>query len=173
VPTKTAKESFSMPKTPIRAGSLAARLTLLALAAAAAGPLLAQPPEGGQGEGPGHGPGGGGRGGMDPVQMIMRADLDGDGKVTKAEYIKAQFDRMDRNKDGVIDDKDFAEMPPEMAERIKDRVMRADANGDGKVTMEEYAVVAGAMFDRFDTNHDGVITKDEAEAAVARMRAGQ
>jgi hypothetical protein len=86
-----------------------ARLTLLALAtcaAATAVPLLAQPPEGG----PGHGPGG--PGGRDPVEMIMRADADGDGKVTRAEYAKAQFERLDRNKDGVIDDKDFAEMPP-------------------------------------------------------------
>jgi hypothetical protein len=152
--------------------SLAPRLALLVLAATAA-PLLAQAPEGGQGRGMG-GPGGGmGRGGMDPVQRIMSADLDGDGKVTRAEYVKSQFDRMDRNKDGVIDAKDFAEMPAEMADRMKDRVMRADANGDGKVTMEEYAASAGRMFDRFDTNHDGVITKDEAEGAVAQMRAGQ
>lgn len=156
-----------MPNTSASVGSLAPRLALLALAAAAAAssvPLLAQPPEGGPG---------GRAGGMDPVQMIMRADLDGDGKVTKAEYLKSQFDRMDRNKDGVIDEKDFAEMPAGMADRMKERVMRADANGDGKVTPEEYAQSAGRLFDRFDTNGDGVITKDEAEAAVAKMRAGQ
>ncbi|MDE1915516.1 MAG: EF-hand domain-containing protein [Sphingomonadales bacterium] len=162
-----------MSKVSSRATSLATRITLLALAGAAAAPLLAQPPEGGQGGGMGGGMGARGGRGMDPVEMIMRADLDGDGKVTKAEYAKAQFDRLDRNKDGVIDDKDFAEMPPQMAERIKDRVMRADANGDGKVTPEELGASVNMMFDRFDTNHDGAITREEAQAAVERMRAGQ
>lgn len=159
-----------MSKVSSRAGSLATRVIMLTLAGAAAAPLLAQPPEGGQGGGMGGGMGGRG---MNPVDMIMRADLDGDGKVTKAEYVKSQFDRLDHNKDGVIDDKDFAEMPPQMAERMKDRIMRADANGDGKVTPDELAAAATPMFDRFDTNHDGAITRDEAEAAVERMRAGQ
>jgi Ca2+-binding EF-hand superfamily protein len=60
-----------------------------------------------------------------------------------------------------------------MAERIKERVMRADANGDGKVTPEEMTAAVGPLFERFDTDHDGAITKAEAEAAVAKMRAAQ
>jgi Ca2+-binding EF-hand superfamily protein len=153
--------------------NMPARLTLIALAAmasATAMPLLAQPPEGGPGGGPGGGRGPGGRG--DPVQMIMRADANGDGKVTREEFADAQFARMDRNKDGVIDAKDFEGMPDGMAERVKGMVMRADANGDGKVTKEELVKATTPMFDRFDTNHDGAITKEEIETAMAQMMAG-
>ncbi len=41
---------------------------------------------------------------------------------------------------------------------------RADANGDGKVTLEEMTAARGEMFSRIDTNGDGLITEAELEA---------
>jgi Ca2+-binding EF-hand superfamily protein len=45
---------------------------------------------------------------------------------------------------------------------------RMDADGDGKVTAEEFAASGLQRFQRMDENHDGVI--DKAEAAAIRKR---
>jgi Ca2+-binding EF-hand superfamily protein len=46
-------------------------------------------------------------------------------------------------------------------------LMRADANGDGKVSKEELAAAhdkkAGEWFAKTDTNHDGYLTPDEIQ----------
>jgi Ca2+-binding EF-hand superfamily protein len=46
----------------------------------------------------------------------------------------------------------------------------ADANKDGRVSLQEATAAAAAHFDRLDTNHDGVVTPDEMRAAHAAMR---
>ena len=45
---------------------------------------------------------------------------------------------------------------------------RMDADGDGKVTAEEFAASGLARFQRMDENHDGLI--DKTEAAAIRKR---
>ncbi|QJR12664.1 hypothetical protein DSM104443_03756 [Usitatibacter rugosus] len=40
-----------------------------------------------------------------------------------------------------------------------------DANGDGKVSMEEHTAAAKKMFDTMDANHDGKVTAAEMDAA--------
>ena len=49
-------------------------------------------------------------------------------------------------------------------------MMRADANGDGVVTREEYLAQAGQRFDRMDLNHDGKIDQSEMQQIGQRMR---
>lgn len=46
---------------------------------------------------------------------------------------------------------------------------RVDADGDGKVTLQEFLAVRGAMFERLDLNHDGKITKDELAVFQSQM----
>jgi EF-hand domain pair/EF hand len=48
---------------------------------------------------------------------------------------------------------------------------RADANKDGKVTLEEATAGALALFDAADTNHDGSVTPDEHHAFHDKMHA--
>jgi hypothetical protein len=43
----------------------------------------------------------------------------------------------------------------------KARFARADANGDGRVTRDEFLANAAARFDRLDTNRDGALTGDD------------
>ena len=43
----------------------------------------------------------------------------------------------------------------------KGKFHNPDANGDGKVTLEEMLAGAKARFDKKDANNDGVLTKDE------------
>ena len=47
---------------------------------------------------------------------------------------------------------------------------RMDADGDGKVTREEFMKGHEAMFDKIDTNGDGVIDDDERAAHTAKMK---
>lgn len=47
----------------------------------------------------------------------------------------------------------------------------ADANGDGKITREEFTATALRRFDRMDANHDGQLTSAERKTAMEAMRA--
>lgn len=123
----------------ISSSRVLAALTVSALLASAA-PALAQP------VGPG-GPGGQGF-------AALRADL-------LAKY--------DKNKDGKLDDAERAAMKA-------DHFKALDKDGDGKVKRSEFpaAVEAArdqartehelALFDKMDTNKDGVVTQAEFEA---------
>lgn len=48
-------------------------------------------------------------------------------------------------------------------------MMRADTNGDGAVSRDEYLAMMGQRFDRMDLNHDGKITREEQEQVGRRM----
>ena len=47
---------------------------------------------------------------------------------------------------------------------------RMDADGDGKVTREEFMKGHEAMFDKIDQNGDGVIDQAEREAHMEKMK---
>jgi hypothetical protein len=102
---------------------------------------------------------------------LERADADHDGKVTRQEYINAraeQFARLDRNRDGVIDDADSSQ-----GSNATDRGQRKaiavrghiDANGDGKVTKEEFVNAPTVLFDKFDADKNGELDAKELETA--------
>ena len=44
-----------------------------------------------------------------------------------------------------------------------------DANGDGKISMEEHTAAAKKMFDAMDANHDAKVTAAEMEAAHEKV----
>ncbi len=109
----------------------------------------------------------------------------------------AMFDRLDANHDGVISREEFMAAGPSAREvrvfaspnhngpvqrRGHEMHMqgarmgmgfgshlfeRADANHDGRVTLEEAEAAALARFDHIDLNHDGKITREEREQAHA------
>ena len=113
----------------------------------------------------------------------------------------AMFDRLDANHDGNISRQEFLAAQAQLDER---RVMifhsgleggpgapgapgakvhmrgmgsfgghlfeMADSNHDGRVSLQEAEAAALAHFDRADANHDGKITPDEREAAHKMMR---
>lgn len=130
---------------------------------------------GGGGPG-GGGAGGGGRGNFD----LMSNDKNGDGKVAKdelPEQMQGFFDRMDSNKDGFVDkaESDAARarrgggggaFPTTGAAYMKQN----DKNADGKVTEDELPEMARQFFGAMDTNGDGGVDKDEADALIKRMQ---
>ena len=102
---------------------------------------------------------------------IEQADANQDGKVTRQEYIDAraaQFARMDRNGDGVVDDTDSRERAEQssLGKRAAAAMRgRIDANSDGKISKDEFVNSPTVLFDRFDADKNSELDAKELEAA--------
>lgn len=118
-----------------------------------------------------------GEGRQGGLQMLLNADANGDGVVTRDEFLAARaatFARVDLNHDGVIDSSDIDKIRrfrPQAADKAQALVGDLDLNHDGKVTTTEMKSAPAPVFDRFDTNHDRRL--DQGELAKVRAAAGQ
>lgn len=122
----------------------------------------------------------------DPQGGFRRADKDADGKVSREEFMAAfpkspedRFGKLDRNKDGFLDDvdRDMAAPPNRPAvpspkawpDVIKNMLVQMDKDTDGKLTFEEFSGgkpdMARTTFDSLDTNKDGVLTTEDERPA--------
>lgn len=108
------------------------------------------------------------------IEQLHAADANHDGVVTRAEYAAwrtAQWQRMDRNGDGFFTRDDLPAMLRDRwdSQRIAKLREDFDRNHDGRISRAEF--VNGPMpgFDLADTNHDGVVTGAEVEAAKAKL----
>ena len=101
-------------------------------------------------------------------------DTDNDGKVSREEFAKghqAMFDRLDVNKDGTVG-RDEIPGPGAGPGRGMGMLRMMDSDGDGKVTREELAKGQREMFDRFDADKDGFISRDEMPGPGGRVGPG-
>jgi hypothetical protein len=112
-----------------------------------------------------------------PAEMVKRADADGDGKVSRDEFIKARttaleqaFARMDTDGDGKLDEKEVeagAAQARAMGPTGRGGFRRPDADRPQRPG-------AGAMaeqgFDRMDADGDGKLSKEEFAAGMKRLR---
>jgi hypothetical protein len=82
----------------------------------------------------------------------------------------AAFDRLDTNKDGMISRDEFMSAKPRIEER-RMIVMRegGEAGGPGKMRMHRMGMgLHGRLFDKADANHDGKVSLQEATDAALR-----
>lgn len=109
--------------------------------------------------------------------IFERADTNDDGSVTREEFRAArtqQFAKLDRNSDGYLDSSD---VPKRLAKRRQQNgggdsmIGQFDADGDGKVTREEFIHGPTSMFDRADTDKNDVLDPKELAAAKAAAKA--
>jgi len=104
------------------------------------------------------------------AEEFKRADTDGDGRLSEDEARKAgffteeSFTDTDENHDGTIT---LFELGAAMQARFQgwiDRHARADTNGDGSVTKDEADAAGDSWSDyyaRADRNNDGQVSRDE------------
>ncbi|AQR74453.1 EF-hand domain-containing protein [Sphingomonas sp. LM7] len=103
----------------------------------------------------------------EPVAVMIAAfDRDGDAKVSRAEFeagLRQSFDSVDTRKTGALGYIAFSDW----SERwLGDRntlpsPFETDRDGDNRITYAELAARFVLLFDRFDTNKDGTITRNE------------
>lgn len=105
-----------------------------------------------------------------------KLDTNKDGFVELSDLEKSLmriFDRADTNKDGAVDAEEIKAISGKRAEQMQKRIMRADANGDGKVTRQEMIAKAPAWFERADADKDGKVSKAEMAAFAEKLRSGK
>lgn len=108
------------------------------------------------------------------TSFFERLDTNKDGKVARAEAEAAGqqfFDKLDANKDNEVSAQEADDGARVMREEeLRERFKALDENGDGRLTLEE-AKVPAMFFERLDTNHDKLATREEFQA-VAKLNPG-
>lgn len=119
----------------------------------------------------------GGHEGRGPMllEMFDAIDTNTDGKVTQDElaaHRAAEFAAADTNSDGALSAEELqAHMMAQMlARRSAQMIENMDDDGNGSLSVEEMG--EGPMagnFARIDTDNDGAISKEEAQAVAEKM----
>lgn len=107
---------------------------------------------------------------MRTKEMMHKMDTNGDGMVSKDEWTAFQeraFDALDKDKSGFVDEKEFMATSDEnfafataayaRGLKTKEMFMKLDANGDGKLTREEFLAYHRKIFDMLDKQKKGMI----------------
>lgn len=108
---------------------------------------------------------------LDAASLFASADTNGDGMVSKAEFLaarNARFDVLDADHDGYLVRDEMAVAVPGLRGRVMLPVMfpQFDANGDGKVSRQEFYAAPAPGFDMADANGDGMVSPADANAAM-------
>ena len=122
-------------------------------------------------------------------EQWKQADTDGDGELSRAEAaampdLAANFDAIDRDGNGRITPDEVRAWRTAHRSRPRNNVpsglsallAKADANGDGVLSRSEVASSLPRMapnFDRIDTDRNGLLSREEIDAWLARRRAAR
>ena len=105
-------------------------------------------------------------------RYVDRLDQKKQGFFTLADMQRVEgktFKRTDDNKDGQLTLEEFNFGIPDDQEAIIERFTRrfrlADADNDGRVTLDEYMAFCANVVAAADTNKDGMVTREEFVAA--------
>jgi EF-hand domain pair len=112
--------------------------------------------------------------GLRTMAEMHKIDTDGDGTVSKAEWLAYQekvFAALDKNKTGVVDEKEFLNPSSDMATfatggyarglQTKAMMHKIDTDGDGTVSHDEFIAYQSKVFDMMDKNKNGSLGPQE------------
>ncbi len=112
--------------------------------------------------------------GLRTMAEMHKIDTDGDGKVSKAEWLAYQekvWSSLDKNKKGSVDEKTFLAPSSDMvtfatggyARGLQTKAMmhKIDTNGDGTVSHDEFIAYETKVFDMMDTNQSGDLSPQQ------------
>lgn len=109
------------------------------------------------------------------LSRVSAADSNHDKMVTRQEFVTyraGQFQRLDRNHDGVLSPADVPRLAGRspMGMDMESMMTQFDANRDGVVNRAEFVNGPTPAFDLCDADHNQVVTLAEIDAARARQR---
>jgi hypothetical protein len=112
--------------------------------------------------------------GLRTMAEMHKIDTDGDGTVSKAEWLAYQekvFAALDKNRTGVVDEKEFLSQSSDMATfatggyahglQTKAMMHKIDTDGDGTVSHDEFIAYQNKVFDMMDKNKTGSLGPQE------------
>ncbi len=114
--------------------------------------------------------------GLHSMKLMHKIDTDGDGMVSKEEWLAFQekvFSMLDKNKNGNVDAKEFMSRSSGIGSfatggfarglQTPGLMHKIDANGDGMVTHDEFIAYQGKVFDLMDTSttHKGQLGSEQ------------
>ena len=100
----------------------------------------------------------------------LRADTDGDGRVSCAERSAAWFDKLDLDKDGYVTQEEMRQAREtrrsDFRAKADEHFKAADSNNDGQLSLDEVQAKMPKLADRFgtlDKDKNGFLSKSELQ----------
>jgi hypothetical protein len=112
----------------------------------------------------------------DPLEMLAEADANNDGAISWSEVVALRtqnFNRLDRNSDGVISASDRPRGPfgARFDEAFAQVQSQYDVNSDRRITRAEMIGAPAPAFTQGDTNNDGILSAEELSVLRATLAA--